>query len=64
MCIRDRSPIPWLFAMMVTVCSVAMLVGAVYRPDEVSVPCAPDVIDQLMATAQVPVARNCWLCPA
>jgi hypothetical protein len=57
----------WLVAVMVTVCGVEMLAGAVYRPDALIVPVPAGLIVQV--TAVFPVFRtlavNCcvWLAP-
>jgi hypothetical protein len=55
---------PPFAAVMVTVCCVVMLLGAVYSPAEVSVPGAPDDRDQAMSALHSLAAVNCWISDA
>jgi len=53
----------WLVAVTVMVCCMAMLAGAVYRPEELIVPVPVGLIDHVTAVLLVfeTVAVNCWV---
>jgi hypothetical protein len=55
----------WLVAVIVTVCAVAMLAGAVYRPVALNVPTPSGAINHVTAVLLVfaTVAVNCTVCP-
>jgi hypothetical protein len=55
----------WLVAVIVTVCCVVIVAGAVYRPDELIVPIFVGLIVQVTAVLYefVTVAVNCCVCP-
>lgn len=61
----DRLGSAWLVAVIVTVCCVAILAGAVYRPAALSVPAPIGLIDQVTPGVQPPIteAENCCVCP-
>src|SRR5579863_6177793 len=56
----------WLVAVMVTVCGVVMVVGAVKLPEEDNVPMPAGALDQVTAELQLPgaPATNCCDCDA
>src|SRR5579864_989965 len=56
----------WSVAVTVTVCCVAMLAGAVYRPVALTLPAPEGLIDQFTGELQLPmmVDVNCCVCDA
>ena len=59
--VADLVESAWLVAVMVTVCCDVMLAGAVYSPDELTVPMPAGLIAQLTAVllAFATVTENC-----